>query len=121
MHAAINLPTSESREEIVPTWAISSEVLTSFLTFLSSSITKLTAFSIPRRMANTSAEFRNSFQCAKIAWAKTVAVVVPSPATSLVFSATSLINDAPTFWHKSNFDDVGQFIDAFHNFLPRLV
>src|SRR4029077_3579816 len=34
----------------------------------------------------------------KIAWASTVAVVVPSPATSEVLAATSLIIWAPTFW-----------------------
>ena len=33
----------------------------------------------------------------KIAWASTVAVVVPSPATSVVFDATSLTICAPMF------------------------
>ena len=35
------------------------------------------------------------------AWASTVAVVVPSPATSLVFVATSLTSWAPRFWYGS--------------------
>src|SRR5947199_23792 len=34
-----------------------------------------------------------------IAWASTVAVVVPSPATSLVLVATSLTSWAPRFWY----------------------
>src|SRR4051795_6359871 len=35
------------------------------------------------------------------AWASTVAVVVPSPATSLVLVATSLTSWAPRFWYGS--------------------
>jgi hypothetical protein len=37
-----------------------------------------------------------------MAWAKTVAVVVPSPATSLVLVATSLTNWQPRFSHGSS-------------------
>jgi hypothetical protein len=36
------------------------------------------------------------------AWASTVAVVVPSPATSSVFFATSLTSSAPIFSHGSS-------------------
>ena len=37
-----------------------------------------------------------------IAWASTVAVVVPSPVTSSVFLATSLASSAPIFSHGSS-------------------
>ena len=37
-----------------------------------------------------------------IAWASTVAVVVPSPATSLVAVATSRTSWAPWFWKTSS-------------------
>src|SRR3989475_3035681 len=38
----------------------------------------------------------------KIDWASTVAVVVPSPATSEVFEATSRTICAPMFWYGSS-------------------
>ena len=53
---------------------------------------------MPRFSANgfaPAATFRRP--CSTIAWASTVAVVVPSPATSLVFLATSLTSWAPMF------------------------
>ncbi len=37
-----------------------------------------------------------------IDWASTVAVVVPSPASSLTFEATSLTSCAPMFWNGSS-------------------
>ena len=39
---------------------------------------------------------------ATIAWASTVAVVVPSPAMSFVFEATSLASCAPMLWNASS-------------------
>ncbi len=83
--------------EMVPTWAIILP-FTGLLSFLSSSTTRATAFSIP---------FLSSIGLApavtflipsrKRHWASTVAVVVPSPATSLVLLATSRTMRAPRF------------------------
>ena len=83
--------------EIMPTCAIILP-LTGLLTFFSSSTTAATAFSIPSLrfigLAPAVTFFRPS---RSIAWASTVAVVVPSPATSDVFEATSRTIRAPRF------------------------
>jgi hypothetical protein len=61
-------------------------------------IITVTAFSMPRFSAVGFAPAATVFTPSrKIACASTVAVVVPSPATSLVFEATSRTNCAPTF------------------------
>ena len=91
--------------EIEPTCAISFFPVTSLDIFLRFSITTLTASSIPRFKAvgfEPAVTFFNPW--VKIAWAKTVAVVVPSPATSLVLEATSLTICAPMFsnWSSSS-------------------
>ena len=103
MASAISLPTSSSPAEIAPTWAISSSVFISLEFFFSSSTATSTAFFIPflSRIGFEPAVtfFRPSLI---IAWARTVAVVVPSPATSLVFVATSLTNWAPIFSNLSS-------------------
>ena len=66
--------------------------------FLSSSVTTLTARSIPRFRAIASAPAVTCLRpLVKIASASTVAVVVPSPATLLVLVAASLTNWAPMF------------------------
>ena len=62
-----------------------------------------TAFSMPRRMAVgllPAAMLRRPSR--KIARASTVAVVVPSPAMSEVFEATSLTSLAPMFSKRSS-------------------
>src|SRR5262245_53865604 len=88
--------------ETVPTWAISSGLRVFFDCLPSSSTTAATALSIPR--------FRSmGFMLAatilapsrKMACASTVAVVVPSPATSEVLLATSLTIFAPRFSNLS--------------------
>src|SRR5690606_504115 len=101
--SAMISPTLGSAAEIDAVDAICSLVSTSLLCFESSSETRSTATSMPffsdiglapaatlRRPSRTSA------------WASTVAVVVPSPATSSVFFATSLTSSAPIFSHGSS-------------------
>ena len=97
--SAICLPTSGSLlAAIVPTCAISFVPLTA--TFIESSfaMTQSTAFWMPFLMpiglAPAATFLRPS---SKIASASTVAVVVPSPATSDVFDATSFTIWAPMF------------------------
>src|SRR5215469_11600873 len=96
-------PTSWSPlAETVPTWAISSLVDTFLERFLMSSTTASTAASIPRfksiglRPAATALTPSRTMACAN-----TVAVVVPSPAWSLVLVATSRIIWAPMFSNLS--------------------
>ena len=62
-----------------------------------------TAFSMPRLSAiglAPAATLRRPSRTS--AWARTVAVVVPSPATSSVFLATSLTSSAPIFSYGSS-------------------
>src|SRR5690554_5305343 len=77
---------------------MSSLLFTDLLAFSISSTTLATALSIPRfriiGFAPAATFFNPSLT---IAWANKVAVVVPSPAISLVFVATSLANWAPIF------------------------
>ena len=98
MASAILLPTSASPAEMVPTEAICSLVSTGLARFFISATAALTALSIPRRMASGLAPaatfLRPSFT---MAWASSVAVVVPSPTVSLVLVATSLTSWAPMF------------------------
>src|SRR6267378_751913 len=83
--------------EMVPTWAIMSP-LTSLWSFLISSTATSTALSMPRLRAVGLAPAATVFTPSrKMAWARTVAVVVPSPATSLVLLATSRTICAPMF------------------------
>ena len=63
-----------------------------------SSTAVATAFSIPRRIPIGLAPAVTFFRPSRtMAWVKTVAVVVPSPAMSLVFEATSETSLAPIF------------------------
>src|SRR5881628_1335143 len=84
--------------EIVPTCAISFRPLLGAEIRFSSSTTNSTALSMPRfsdiGLAPAVTDFRPS---RKIACARTVAVVVPSPAISEVLVATSLTIWAPMF------------------------
>ena len=102
--SAILAPISSSPfAEIVPTWAISSLDVT-FLAFVfSSSTTAATAMSMPRlRSIGLAPAATDLAPSLMIAWARTVAVVVPSPATSEVFEATSLSICAPMFSNLSS-------------------
>ena len=88
--------------EMVPIWAISFLFLVGFAIFWISGIIAATAASIPRLMSIGFAPAVTFFiPSRKIAWAKTVAVVVPSPALSLVLLATSLTICAPIFSNGS--------------------
>src|SRR5262245_47438134 len=97
------LPMSESAfAEIAPTWAISLEVVQGLEIFFSSSTTATTALSMPRlRSIGFMPEATYFMPSRTIAWASTVAVVVPSPATSEVFDATSFTICAPMFSNLS--------------------
>src|SRR5690242_2989659 len=98
MASAMMLPICRSLlAEIVPTCAIMSP-LTSRCSFLISSTAASTARSMPRLRAVGLAPAATVFTPSrKMAWASTVAVVVPSPATSEVFEATSRTICAPMF------------------------
>src|SRR6202041_2670654 len=104
MASARNLPISTSPlAEIVPTWAISSLEVTSFEFFFRSATTASTARSMPRLRSigfiPAATAFEPSFT---IACARTVAVVVPSPAKSDDFDATSRTICAPIFSNLSS-------------------
>ncbi len=90
--SASRSPITLSRLEIVATDAMSSRVSTSRAASRSASPTASAAASMPRLrpigLAPAATARRPSWT---IAWASTVAVVVPSPATSLVLVATSLV------------------------------
>src|SRR5712675_809540 len=102
--SARNLPISTSPlAEIVPTWAISSLEVTFFEFFCRSATTASTARSMPRLRSigfmPAATAFEPSFT---IACARTVAVVVPSPAKSDDFDATSRTICAPMFSNLSS-------------------
>ncbi len=104
MASAISSPISLSLlAEMAATWAISFFSLTSLAIFFSSSTTAFTALSMPllRLMALAPAA-RLLSPSLKMAWASRVAVVVPSPATSLVLEATSFTSWAPRFSNLSS-------------------
>ncbi len=96
--SAIVSPIWGSAAEMAPTLAISALSSTSLDWFLIASTASSVARSMPRLSAIGFAPAatlrRPSFT---MAWASTVAVVVPSPATSSVFLATSLTSSAPMF------------------------
>jgi len=91
-------PIVSSWADRAATWAISSLDSISRAAESSSSDTAATALSMPRfrpEGAAPAATLRRP--SLTIAWARTVAVVVPSPAMSLVLVATSLASCAPRF------------------------
>ena len=96
--SAMTSPMVESLlAEMLPTCAIMSPE-TGFESFLISSTATSTALSIPRLMAIGFAPAVTALTPSrKIACARIVAVVVPSPATSEVFDATSRTIWAPIF------------------------
>src|SRR3954466_3204637 len=101
--SAIISPIEGSPAEMEAVEAICSLVSTSLAILESSSLTRSTADSMPRfndigfAPAATLRRPSRTSACAK-----TVAVVVPSPATSSVFLATSLTSSAPIFSHGSS-------------------
>jgi len=101
--SASSSPMWESREETVATAAMSDLESTSRAASLRASPTASTARSMPRLrpigFAPAATARRPSWT---MAWARTVAVVVPSPATSLVLVATSLASCAPRFSNGSS-------------------
>jgi hypothetical protein len=89
--------------EMVPIWAISLESRVAFDIFSRSATTAATAFSMPRLSSMGFMPATTILPPSrKIAWASTVAVVVPSPATSEVLLATSLTIWAPMFSNLSS-------------------
>src|SRR5687767_9132986 len=101
--SAIFSPTTVSPlAAMLPTWPISFEPATGFERFFKSSTTLLTARSMPRFKSIGFMPAATDFMPSRtIAWASTVAVVVPSPAMSLVFEATSRTICAPMFSNLS--------------------
>ena len=99
MASAIRLPIVLSLlAAMVATWAISFLSLVDLDIFFSSATTVSTACSMPRLSPIGFAPAVTFFRPSrKMAWASTVAVVVPSPATSEVLEATSLSIWAPMF------------------------
>src|SRR5688572_8563409 len=104
MASARNLPISVSPlAEMVPTWAISSFEVTFLELVFRCSTMASTARSMPRFRSigfmPAATDLDPSFT---IAWASTVAVVVPSPAKSDDFEATSRTIWAPIFSNLSS-------------------
>jgi hypothetical protein len=88
---------------MVATRAMSSLPLTSTDCALRFSTTASTVFSIPRLRPIGFAPAATFFRPSRtIAWPSTVAVVVPSPATSVVAVATSRMSCAPWFSNGSS-------------------
>ena len=89
--------------EMLPTWAMALSSLQGFDSFFSSSTMATDALSMPRLRSigfmPAATDFRPS---RRIACASTVAVVVPSPATSDVWEATSFTICAPMFSNLSS-------------------
>src|SRR4051812_16750615 len=103
MASAMSSPIWLSAAEMDAVAAICSLVSTSLAWLSSSAATASTAFSMPRLRAiglAPAATLRRPSLTR--AWARTVAVVVPSPATSSVFLATSLTSSAPIFSYGSS-------------------
>ena len=89
--------------EIVPTWAISPASRVGLLTSWPARVMAPTALSMPRfRSIGFMPATTSLLPSRKIAWASTVAVVVPSPATSEVLLATSFTICAPMFSNLSS-------------------
>src|SRR6187455_1436579 len=101
--SAMVLPMDSSEfAEIVPTWAIALLSLQGLASFLISSVAVMTALSIPRLMSIGLRPEETALRPSRmIAWARTVAVVVPSPASSEVLEATSFTICAPMFSNLS--------------------
>src|ERR1700733_4678488 len=103
MASAMVLPMDSSEfAEIVPTCAMAFGSLQGLARRLSSSVVTRTAWSMPRLMSIGLRPEATAFRPSRIiAWARTVAVVVPSPASSEVLDATSFTICAPMFSNLS--------------------
>ena len=100
--SAISLPMNSSPLETVPTRAISSVPLTFWLLALMASTAVSTALAMPFFITMGFAPAARFFRPSRIiACASRVAVVVPSPATSLVLVETSRTSCAPMFSNGS--------------------
>src|SRR3954449_5614768 len=101
---AIILPMAASPlAEMVPTWATSEEAATGLARFSMSLTTAATAMSMPRlRSIGFMPAATDLAPSRTMDWASTVAVVVPSPARSLVLEATSRTIWAPMFSNLSS-------------------
>ena len=96
--SAMSSPTAGSCAEMLATLAMSSLPSTSRAISSSRAETASTALLMPRlRPIGLAPEATLRRPSRTMAWASTVAVVVPSPATSLVLVATSLASCAPRF------------------------
>ena len=98
-------PTFSEREDTAATCAIASLLDTGMALFFKASTAVATAASIPRRIPIGFAPAVTFLIPSRtMDWVKTVAVVVPSPAISLVLEATSDTNLAPMFskWSSSS-------------------
>src|SRR6266545_1242953 len=101
--SAIVSPMARSPAEIVATWAISSLPSTSRACLPRCSTAAATPFSMPRlRPIGFAPAATFLIPSRTMARARTVAVVVPSPATSLVLVATSRASCAPMFSQGSS-------------------
>ena len=101
--SAIMSPISASAEEMDATWEICSFESVSLAIAFREAVAASTPASMPllRDIGFAPAATLRS-PSRTMAQARTVAVVVPSPATSSVFFATSLTSSAPTFSHGSS-------------------
>src|SRR5215213_5251134 len=99
----ISSPTSGSWAEIVATSAIAERFSTGMAAWSRAACTASTAARMPRPSAMGFAPAATlRMPSWTSAWARTVAVVVPSPATSLVLVATLLASCAPRFSYGSS-------------------
>ena len=101
--SAMMLPIDSSElAEMVPTWAIALSSAVGLEMFFSSATAATTALSMPRLRSIGFMPAATALAPSRIrACASTVAVVVPSPALSLVLEATSLTICAPMFSNLS--------------------
>ena len=103
MASAMMSPISESLlAETVPTWAMDLESSHGVAMLPISTTAAVTALSMPRLRSIGFMPAATAFKpSASMDWASTVAVVVPSPASSEVLLATSLTICAPMFSNLS--------------------
>ena len=103
MASAIMLPISWSLALMEATWAICSLVEIAWLIFFKLATIDATFFSMPFLISIGLTPEETNFRPSVImACAKIVAVVVPSPASSLVLEATSLTISAPKLANLSS-------------------
>jgi hypothetical protein len=100
--AMISPMDSSELAEMVPTWAIALFSVQGLEMALSWATAAITAWSMPRLRSIGFMPAATAFKPSRtMAWASTVAVVVPSPATSEVWEATSFTIWAPMFMNLS--------------------